>query len=66
MADIPRPCAGATNFAGQEDDDDKPVLLTAFLGSARTIGFDVDDANPIVRAEPRNAVSRTGLSSSSS
>ncbi|GAA5968064.1 hypothetical protein JCM8115_000019 [Rhodotorula mucilaginosa] len=39
------PSAGATNFAGQEDDDDKPVLLTAFLGSARTIGFDVDDAS---------------------
>lgn len=38
------PSAAATNFAGQEDDD-KPVLLTAFLGSARTIGFDVDDAS---------------------
>ena len=39
------PTAATTHFAGQEEDDDKPVLLTAFLGSARTIGFDVDDAS---------------------
>lgn len=38
--------AGGSPFADPAPQDaDKPVLLTAFLGAARLIGFDVDDAN---------------------
>ncbi|GAA5866445.1 hypothetical protein JCM3774_004686 [Rhodotorula dairenensis] len=36
--------AGGNAFADPADGD-KPVLLTAYLGAARLIGFDVDDAN---------------------
>ncbi|GAA5986510.1 hypothetical protein JCM10908_003781 [Rhodotorula pacifica] len=39
----PPPTTNATANVAEEDGD-KPVLLTAFLGAARSIGFDVDDA----------------------